>query len=243
MIKGLIVEPAQLKYFWVNKSAVVQIDASTDSLRAVLLQEKQPACYESRNLTDSEINYAPIKLELLATVYGMQKFDQYIFVNPDVIVHTDHCPRESIFNKPLNKAPKTFTAHVLDSSKISYQSTVVYEPGKEPVLAGMLSRAPVDQVNTGIHEKQIFPVNQLWSFMSDLSSENLKSDLSVSEQIYQLIKQHTKDDPALSKLQSMIMFEWPLKLTEVSEFLKQCCSHRDELAVLDCRGSSTKNHR
>ena len=68
-------------------------------LGAVLLQDDCPVGYGSRSFTQSEKNYAPIELELLAFVYGMQKFDQYVFDNPSVTVHSDHRPLEPIFQK------------------------------------------------------------------------------------------------------------------------------------------------
>ena len=104
-IKKLITNTSSLKYFNVNQPVVVQTDASTEGLGAVLLQEGQPVSYGSRSLTDSEKNYALIELELLAIVYGMQKYDQYVFGNPDVTIHTDHRPLEPIFQKQSTKTP------------------------------------------------------------------------------------------------------------------------------------------
>ena len=68
------------------------------------MQDEKPVCYASRSLTDSEKNYAPIELELLAIVYAMQKFDQYVFGCKDLTVHTDH--------EPL-KAPKRLQSMLL----------------------------------------------------------------------------------------------------------------------------------
>jgi len=65
-----------------NQLVVVQTDASLEGLGAVFLQEEQPVSYGSRSLTDSEKNYAPIELELLAIIYGMQKYDQCFFWKP-----------------------------------------------------------------------------------------------------------------------------------------------------------------
>jgi len=86
-IKKLITKTSSLKYFNMNQPVVVQTDASLEGLRAVLLQEGQPVSYGSRSLTDNEKNYALIELGLLARVYGMQKYDPYVFGNPDVTTH------------------------------------------------------------------------------------------------------------------------------------------------------------
>ena len=201
-IKDFITSTETLKYFNVNQPVVVQTDASTDGLGAVLMQDGQPVCYGSRSLTEPEKNHAPIELELLAIVYGMQKFDQYVFGNPAVTVHTDHRPLETIFKKPLNKAPKRLQSMLLALQR--YPMKVVYKPGTEQITADMLSRAPVGPASGGVPDEQIFTVNQLKSFMSDLSAESLKRDLPVSEATYNKIQQETPRDEALKQLQSVI---------------------------------------
>lgn len=92
---------------------IVQTDASSKGLEAMLIQDDKPVCYASRSLSESEKLYAPIELELLAIVFGMQKLNQYVFGNPNVTVHTDHGPLEPIFQKPLHKAPKRLQSMLL----------------------------------------------------------------------------------------------------------------------------------
>lgn len=86
----------------------------------------------------------------------MQKFDQYVFGNPDVYVHTDHRPLEPIFQKPLNKAPKRLQAMLLALQR--YPVKVRYRPGVEQITADMLSRAPVGQAGKDLPAEQIFTV-------------------------------------------------------------------------------------
>ena len=230
-LKCSITATSSLRYFQVNKAVVVQTDASTEGLGAVLLQDGQPVSYASRSLTDSERNYAPIELELLAIVFGMQKFDQYVFGNPDVTVHTDHSSLESIFSKPLIQAPKRLQSMLLALQR--YPMSVVYKPGKEQISADLLSRAPTSTPEQGINEEQIFTVNQLSSFMSDLNREIIKRDLPVSEATYVKIQQQTRTDPILSQLKTMILSGWTDKIGDLPEELRPYYSYRDELAVLD----------
>ena len=155
-----------------------------------------------------------------------------MFGNPYVTVHTDHSPLEQIFTKPLNRAPKKLFSMLLALQ--GYPIKVLYKPGVEQVTADMLSRASVDDTDTtGVPDKQIFTVNQLRTFMSDLTVQNLKRDLPVCETTHQHIKQNTKDDLTLSMLQSMITSGWPAKPTDVPEQLKEYHAFRDKLAMLD----------
>ena len=71
--------------------------------------------------------HAPIKLELLATVFGMQNFDKYVFGNQDGTVHTDHRLPETTFLKPLHAAPKRLQSMLL--ALPHYPLKVVFRPG------------------------------------------------------------------------------------------------------------------
>ena len=154
-----------------------------------------------------------------------------MFGNPDVTIHTDHRPLEPIFQKPLNKAPKRLQSMLMALQR--YPMKLCYRPGKEQVTADMLSRAPVGEPQTGIPTEQIFTVNQLRSFMSDLTTTSLKKDLPVSEATYKKIQQNTSEDPVMMQLQSLISSGWPEKIGQLSEDVKPYFSYKDELAVLD----------
>lgn len=227
-LKELLTHEKTLKYFRVNYPIVVQTDASTGGLGAVLMQDGKPVCYASRSLTDSEQNYAPIELELLAIVYAMQKFDQYVFGCKDLTVHTDHEPLEPILKKSLLKAPKRLQSMLLALQR--YPMSVKYRPGPLQVTADMLSRSPVDKSSPGVNEEQIF---QIQSFLSDLSISQPRLDLPVSESTYKSIQANTRDDDELKLIGQLIMDGWPLKASDLPEIARCYHSFRDELAVLD----------
>ena len=63
-------------------------------------------------MTPLEKMYANIERELLAIVWGAQKFHTYAY-GRSVIVETDHKPLESIFRKPLNEIKKIKTLNIL----------------------------------------------------------------------------------------------------------------------------------
>ena len=69
------------------------------------MQNDQPIAYASRALTKTEQNYAQIEKELLAVVFGMEKFHQYTY-GRKTYVHSDHKPLERLYKKPLFHASK-----------------------------------------------------------------------------------------------------------------------------------------
>jgi hypothetical protein len=66
----------------------LQCDASELGLGATLMQNDQPIAYAIRALTKTEQNYAQIEKELLAVVFGMDKFHQYTY-GRKTYVHSD----------------------------------------------------------------------------------------------------------------------------------------------------------
>ena len=87
-LKQMLTSEKLLQYYDSRKLIVIQTDASTAGLGAVLLQKDKPVAYASISFSKSESNYAPTELECLAIVFAMNKFEQYIFGHPNVTIHT-----------------------------------------------------------------------------------------------------------------------------------------------------------
>ena len=68
-----------LSNFDPNQSLILQCDASETGLWAAILQQGRPVAFESRALTDTETRYAQIEKELLAVVFGLERFHQYTY--------------------------------------------------------------------------------------------------------------------------------------------------------------------
>jgi len=72
-------------FIWpnINDDFVVSTDASATGIGAVFTQEKEgvqhPVMYASMNLLDRVTLYSTIERELLAIVWGIQKFQNYLW--------------------------------------------------------------------------------------------------------------------------------------------------------------------
>ena len=73
-----------------------------------------PLAYASRALTDPETRCATIEKEMLAIVFALEKWHQYVY-RRHVVIKTDHKPLESIATKPLDRAPKRLQGMLLRS--------------------------------------------------------------------------------------------------------------------------------
>ena len=86
--------------------------------------------------------YAKIVKEMLAVVYGLEKFHHYTH-GWKVNVFTDHKLLVSICQKPLAKARKRLQNMLLRAQQ--YDLSIKYKTGKETPLADALSRAPTNK--------------------------------------------------------------------------------------------------
>jgi len=78
-IKKLVCTSPVLKYYDPKEELTLQCDASLTGLGASLLQNGQPIAFASRALTDVETRYAQIEKEMLAVVFGLERFHQYTY--------------------------------------------------------------------------------------------------------------------------------------------------------------------
>ena len=205
------------------------------------MQGGQPVAYASRSLTNSVQHYAPIELECLAIVFGLTKFDQYVFGHPLVTVHTDHQPLVSILKKSLLKAPRRLQAMIMHLQRYSF--TIEYQPGSQQVTADMLSRSPnkcnLNQ-SSSLNSNQIFQIeHQEQGFQVEHQEPcptfevDARQDCRVTTDQYRFIQQATSSDPLINKLMEAILGGWPKVTTELAAELMPYWSFRDELAILD----------
>ena len=123
-VKEVIASAPVLKFFDPSEEAVIQCDASQYGLGVCLMQNGQPVAYATRSLTSAESNYAQIEKELLAILFGVEKFESYAYVRR-FKVETDHKPLESIVS--LLSAPKRLQRMMLRLQNFDFE--VEYKKG------------------------------------------------------------------------------------------------------------------
>ena len=69
--------------------------------------------YAARPLTPTEQKYSQIKLEMLAIVFGCQRFHSLIFGKHDVTVESDHMTLGNLHKKPLHLAPLRYFGYTI----------------------------------------------------------------------------------------------------------------------------------
>ena len=211
-IKAIISKETTLAYFDPTKPTTIQVDASSRGLGAALLQNDRPVAFASKSLTSAEQRYANIEREMLAVVFGCQRFHTYVYGRP-FTVETDHKPLEMISQKNLSAAPPRLQRMLMETQ--GYDLTIAYRPGKEILLADGLSRLP--------NKNNCNPVNL------DVRIEFVQFSTNKLEEL----KEESRNDQVVSALREKIYVGWPDKAKDTPAPLRPYWSFRDELSVED----------
>ena len=122
-VKSLIVDSPTLSFYDPNRELTLENDASEYGLGSTLMQEGKPIAFASRALSSSEKNYAQIEKEMLAILFGLNKFHHFTY-GRNVTAVTDHKPLVSIVKNALTRAPKRLQAMLFACSRIQLQSNL-----------------------------------------------------------------------------------------------------------------------
>ena len=225
-IKKIITRDPVLHYYDVSADVVVQVDSSCHGLGACLMQGGHPVAYASRALNETEKNYAQIEKEMLAIVYGLNKFERYT-LGKKTTVESDHKPLETIIKKELVNAPKRLQRMLLQLQKYDFE--VIYKRGQEMYVADTLSRAHGAETSEDKAKEHVCPVEDVSADEVEIRSINALEDIPVSENTTQLIQHATREDEDLQHMMQLIKNGWPSSKQLLPDQLRPYYSIKEEL--------------
>ena len=118
---------------------VLQTDASGEGLGAILLQEidgfRHPVAFASRRLQKREQNYATIEKECLAVVWGILKFQSFLY-GQHFTLEVDHEPLKYLTQTKFQNSRLVRWSLIIQQ----YRFTISYIKGSQNVGADFLSR-------------------------------------------------------------------------------------------------------
>ena len=125
-LKSLVCEDTTLRYFNTKKCVTIQVDASAKVLGAALIQNDGPVTFASKARTPTEQYYANNKQELLACVFGAERFRTYVF-GRHFMIESDHKSLEQISMKNLADARYVYRECYSDFRIMISQSSITQE--------------------------------------------------------------------------------------------------------------------
>lgn len=121
---------------------VIETDACLSGLSGVLYQgekeDKRIISMVSRGLNSAEKKFTISEIEMLAIVFAMTKFREYVLGRPLTVV-TDHKALQFLMSSKLNSSRLTRWVLYLQE----YDFKVVYRPGADNFFCDYLSRHPI----------------------------------------------------------------------------------------------------
>ena len=164
-----------------SQEFILDTDASDTGIGAVLSQlhsdgTEHVISYASRILTKSERNYCVTRKELLAVVYFLQHFRQYL-LSDHFTLRTDH---GALTWLQKFKEPEGQLARWLEKLQ-EYNFTIIHRPGHKHSNADSLSRYPCRQCGRESHlsEQSIFAISST-PVIRGYSSQDMR-DLQLND--------------------------------------------------------------
>lgn len=217
-VRQLVSEQSCLKYYNPKAEVTLEVDASMKGLGAAIIQNGKIVAFASKTLTETQSRYSNIEREMLAIVFGIQRFHVFLYGRPFTVV-SDHKPLSTITAKPINSAPLRLQRMLLQIQGYNYK--VTYRPGPEMILVDALSRLPNQENDKEIDLETCINSVQIVKIALINFSDNRQSDL-VNE---------SSRDPILNQVKEYVYHGWPNKITELPNDIRPYFSFRDELAL------------
>lgn len=212
-LKQLISNSPILKIFNPDLDITVQCDASSEGLGCVLLQNNSPVSFASRTMTKSEKRYAQIEKELLAICFAMEKFHYFVYGHR-VTVQSDHKPLIPIFSKDLDKVSNRLQRMLMRLLK--YDINIVYLPGRDMLIADLLSRAYIkDHVEEDSEMQYVIHA--------------ISNNIPMSDEKKDLFRKSICDDQVLSQVYNFCKSGWPKSRKKLNSDMKFYYNLREKI--------------
>lgn len=226
MVKDKLVSSEVLAHYDPDKKLKLACDASGYGLGCVLSRveddnSERPIAYASRTLSKSEQMYSQIDKEALSLVFGVQKFNQYLWGRHFTLC-TDHKPLLSIFGSKTGLP--AFAASRLQRYALylsGYDFDICYVKSHLHGNADALSRLPLNLSST-VNEDDNTVNDYHGTYLHCLSEAKIPLN-------FEDVKKEINTDSVLGKILNYVMYGWSDKCPD--ELFRPYFQRKDEISV------------
>lgn len=225
LIKNKLVSAPILAHYDPNAPVSLATDSSSYGLGCVLSQtqkdgSERPICYASRTLSKAERGYSVIDKEALGIIYGVKRFNQYLYGRKFVLV-TDHKPLLSIFGP--KKGLPAYAASRLQRYAlflINYDFDIKYVKSQAN-NADCLSRLPINVQDLQLETDD---VNYVGTYLQFIQENDIPVDFNH-------VRDETKKDVLLRRVLNYVLYGWPNNQPDFDSELKPYLQRQAELTI------------
>lgn len=223
--KSILTSTPILALYDPQKKTVISADSSSFGLGAVLSQiqnngERRPVAYASRSLTTTEMRYAQVEKEALASTWACERFSDFL-IGSKFLLETDHKPLVSLLGtKSLCDLPPRVQRFRMRLMRFTYD--VIHIPGKELNTPDALSRAPISEGGRDTKKQEL---------ETDAYVSSVVQSLPATRNCLDRIRDELKNDSVCAELIRYISTEWPQEKSQVSDSVRPYWNLRGELTV------------
>ncbi|KAK0424201.1 hypothetical protein QR680_008545 [Steinernema hermaphroditum] len=208
-IRAKLADTKTLTHYDPKELVVLATDASDYGLGAVIFhryadKSKKVIAYASRALTKPERNYAQIDKEALGIVFGVEKFNQYLYGRRFLLL-TDHKPLVSLFgpkaNLPVIAARRL---HRWALKLMQYTYDIEYRETSKFGNADGLSRLPNPEALPSTEEVRM--ADTVWDLREETQAKVPIPRAALAETI--------DKDPTLSRIRDYVLEGFPEKVRD-----------------------------
>ncbi|KAL0148283.1 hypothetical protein M9458_056429 [Cirrhinus mrigala] len=196
-----------LAHFDISSPTWVTCDASATAIGAVLSQTQRgvekPIAFASRALNQTEQRYSVGEREALACIWACERWHLYLYgraftLRTDLQALTALLSTSGTGHRPLR-------LHRWSDRLRQYNFDLKFTPGRDNVVADLLSRSAPPHPNTPIHTD----TDQVERDIVQMLHAPLQAVISLQE-----LKEASEQDPVLSQLRVYILNGWPQEVPE-----------------------------
>ena len=213
-LKEIILSPQVVHFYSPGRPVSIYCDAARNAgLGYVMLQhekERESSVKKgknekkwliqcgSRSLTDCETRYSATELELLGLTYAIKDCNYFLLFGPKFTVYTDHLALVGLFKKRLGDIENTRLQR-LREKVLHYDFEVIWLPGKNNVIADVLSRNPVfkptpeeDEESRSLQIANVLQTAHLARRVPDIALDNMEK-IAKNDKNYQRLVRNLQE--------------------------------------------------